>query len=101
EMVGPGRDRVAPVRLLETQRHPGVAGLVHRDEGDRDPAGSLRVHRVRARRAGLLPGVDPPDLRVDLVFRDAEPGIDPVPDVGRAGRAQSGTRLRVEILRAV
>src|SRR2546428_222829 len=67
QVAGPGRDRAAPVRLLEAERHPRVAGLVQRDERHRQPASPFRVYGVRARRATVLRWGQPAHARVELL----------------------------------
>src|SRR5436309_936203 len=49
QVVGAGGDRAAPVRLLEAQRYPRVAGLVQGDERRPEASSPFRVHRVRDR----------------------------------------------------
>src|SRR5439155_4742660 len=93
QVVGPGGDRAAPVRLLEAQRYPRVAGLVQGDERRPHASSPFRVHRVRDRRPPALPRLPPPHAPVELVLAHPAPRIAPLPPAPPPGRAHPATAL--------
>jgi hypothetical protein len=49
EVIRPGHDGAAPIRLLEAQGNPRITHLVQREERHRQPSRPLRVDAIRGR----------------------------------------------------